>query len=129
MAGVREDACEIKIRGIGEQPRNFHRCGRVRFNADAMRAAVDFEEDIESNARLPGGLVQPTNSFRVVRQKVQLYAAFGNFNRLPELSGFYRDGVGDIPESVFPKRFRLGQRGNRDRSVMTFGLNPSLASS
>ena len=55
---MREDAREAEVWGVGDAARNLERLGRVGLDAAAVIAAIDFQKEVERDARAPRGLVE-----------------------------------------------------------------------
>ena len=52
MPGVSKNSSKIDVFCIRDLPRNIYRFGRMRLDADPMRAAVDLHKNIESDSGL-----------------------------------------------------------------------------
>ena len=75
MAGMSENAREMKVLCIRDQTWDLNRFCRVRLYPDAVRTAIDLQKNIKLYTCLSCRFIQSSYCVRIVGQQVKLYAA------------------------------------------------------
>src|SRR5437588_6301693 len=122
MSGVCEYAREAETARVVDEARDLEGFGAVGFDAAAVVAAVNFQKQVECDARAARCLVESAWDFRVVRDECEALAALRQLNRLFKLARLDWNGVGDVAEAVRGEGARLCERRDGDAAAVPFGL-------
>lgn len=123
VAGVRQDAGETHVPGLGKPARNLDGSRGLGLDAAAVISAVDLHVDVERNAGASGRGVERHRDLDVVGQDAQALDTARERQSAVEFSGLDRDGIGDVGEAGIGERLGLGKRRDRDRAVEASGLD------
>src|SRR5438045_981981 len=123
MSGVCEYAREAETARVVDEARDFESFGAVGFDAAAVVAAINFQKQVECDARAARCLVESARDFRVVRDEREALAALRQLKRFFKLARLDWHCVCDVLEALCGEGARLRERRDGDAAAVPFGLH------